>query len=295
MDIKKLELLADVAETRNFTKTGDRTGYTQSGVSHILKALENELGFPLFIRTKKGVALTSDAMSILPYVRELLRTNEQLEQTIASLKGLAVGHLTIGTFASVSIHWLPPVIRRFRDTYPNISIQLKEGGAKDIEGWLEQGIADIGFFSKRPSSSLEWFPLMEDRLMAVLPLDFPIEDGVCFPLSRFQDYPFIKPENGYDYDIENTLARFGVKPNIQFTSMNDYVILAMVSSHLGISLMPSLVLKGYEHSLKIRDTDPPASRILGIAMQSGALPTPAAKEFIRYAKETILHGDITGT
>ena len=54
MDIKKLELCADVAETRNFTRSGDRMGYTQSGVSHILKFLETEIGFPLFVRTKQG-------------------------------------------------------------------------------------------------------------------------------------------------------------------------------------------------------------------------------------------------
>ena len=58
MGIKKLELFADVAETRNFTRSGDRMGYTQSGVSHILKSLETEIGFPLFVRTKQGVRLT---------------------------------------------------------------------------------------------------------------------------------------------------------------------------------------------------------------------------------------------
>ena len=46
MDIKKLELFADVAEKRNFTRSGERMGYTQSGVSHILKSLETEIGFP---------------------------------------------------------------------------------------------------------------------------------------------------------------------------------------------------------------------------------------------------------
>lgn len=288
MDIKKLELLADVAETLNFTRTGDRMGYTQSGVSHILKALESELGFPLFIRTKKGVTLTSYAQDILPHVRELLRTNEQLEQTIASLKGMAIGHLTIGTFASVSIHWLPPIIRRFREAYPNISIQLKEGGSKDIEEWLEQGIADIGFFSKRPSSSLEWIPMMRDPLMAVLPADFDLKEGSLFPISRFNDYPFIMPEDGYDYDVENTLAQSGVTPRIQFTSMNDHVIISMVSNHLGVSMMPKLMLMGYDQTVKIRDVDPPASRMLGIGMLSMEQLTPAAAEFVRYAREAIL-------
>ena len=66
-----------------FTKSGERTGYTQPGVSHVLKAMERELGFSLFLRTPKGVTLTSDAEAILPLVRELLAVNEQLKQTVS--------------------------------------------------------------------------------------------------------------------------------------------------------------------------------------------------------------------
>ena len=50
MDIRKLILFEDVANTQNFTKSGDKLGYTQSGVSHMLKSLEDELGFTLFIQ-----------------------------------------------------------------------------------------------------------------------------------------------------------------------------------------------------------------------------------------------------
>ena len=76
MDINKYRLFADVAETNNFTKTGDRMGYTQPGVSHILKTLEEEVGFTLFVRTRKGVSLTANAQLILPYIRNLLSASE---------------------------------------------------------------------------------------------------------------------------------------------------------------------------------------------------------------------------
>lgn len=288
MDIKKLELLADVAETLNFTKTGERTGYTQSGVSHVLKGLESELGFPLFIRTKKGVVLTSYAETILPYIKELLHTNEKLEQTISALKGMAYGHLTIGTFASISIHWLPPIIRRFREKYPNIAIKLKEGGAHDIETWIEQGIVDIGFFSRRPESQLEWIPLLEDPMMAVLPQDPSLDNMDSFPIRQFSNHPYIMHEEGFDYDVDDILKHAGVTPQIHFTSMNDHVIISMVSNHLGISLMPKLMLKGYEDIVTILPIDPPSSRHLGIGMVSQTLLTPAAKEFIRFVEKANL-------
>ena len=104
-------------------------GYTQPGVSHILKGMEAEFGFPLFIRTKQGVIPTTNAETILPLVRQLLSINEQLEQTISSLNGLTTGRLTIASFASIARNWLPEIIHAFQQEYPGIDIALMEGGA----------------------------------------------------------------------------------------------------------------------------------------------------------------------
>ena len=76
MDIKKFRLFVDIAETKNFTRSGERMGYTQSGVSHILKSLETDMGFPLFIRNRQGVRLTQNAEVVLPLVRSLLSKYE---------------------------------------------------------------------------------------------------------------------------------------------------------------------------------------------------------------------------
>ena len=72
MELTRYEVFADAAKTGNFTKTADRMGYTQPGVSRTLRLLERELGFPLFCRSKNGVELTSSGQEILPYVRRLL-------------------------------------------------------------------------------------------------------------------------------------------------------------------------------------------------------------------------------
>ena len=100
MEINKYVLFADIAETKNFTRSGEKMGYTQPGVSHILKSMEQELGFPLFNRTRQGIELTANAEVLLPIIRRMLSINEQLEQTVASLNGLDIGHLTIASFAS---------------------------------------------------------------------------------------------------------------------------------------------------------------------------------------------------
>lgn len=143
MDISKYALFADVADTGNFTKSGKRMGYTQPGVSHILKAMESEFGFPLFVRTKQDVVPTHNAEAILPLVRQLLAVNEQLEQTVSSLNGLTKGHLTIASFASIGRSWLPTVIHTYQQKFPGIEIELLEGGTNDIVHWVENSRAVV--------------------------------------------------------------------------------------------------------------------------------------------------------
>ena len=132
MDIERYSFFLQVVEDGNLTRAAQNMGYTQSGVSHILKSLETEIGFPLFVRTKQGVHLTRNAELLLPLVHTLLSANENLSQTIHDVCGVNSGSLVIASFASISIHWLPQIIRRFREMYPGITISLMEGGTDEI-------------------------------------------------------------------------------------------------------------------------------------------------------------------
>lgn len=287
MDIKKYALFADIAETQNFTKSGNRMGYTQSGVSHILKSLEMELGFPLFIRTKQGVKLTKDACLVLPLVRTLLATNENLEQTINSINGLECGHLTIATFSSISIHWLPNIIHRFQNIYPGIDIDLMEGGTDDIVKWIKNDVVDFGLLSKRNTKSLEWISLREDPLMAVLPKNYQCASCDYFKIEDFQDKPFIISATGTDYDVHHALKCSNVVPHIQFSSKDDHAIISMVANHLGISILPQLILNQYKEDILALPLKPYYSRNLGIALKSKENVTPASVKFIRLVKEML--------
>lgn len=287
MDIKKYELFADVAETKNFTRSGDRMGYTQSGVSHILKSLETELGFPLFVRTKQGVSLTRNAEQLLPLIHSLLAANENLSQTVDNINGLDTGSLTIASFASISIHWLPKIIRQFQQLYPGITISLMEGGTDDIVGWVANNQADFGFMSQRNVNGLEWIPLYDDPLLAVLPKDFPVQEGQAFPISGFQARPFIISAMGTDYDVHHALDSAGVTPSINFTSKDDHAIISMIANHLGISILPQLVVRGYEEQVQTCPLNPYCCRNLGIAVKSKKGSSPAAKKFLHLTRQIL--------
>ncbi|MCI5650098.1 MAG: LysR family transcriptional regulator [Fusicatenibacter sp.] len=287
MDIKKCSLFADVAETGNFTKSGERLGYTQSGVSHILKSLEEEVGFPLFLRTKQGVKLTANAQLLLPTVRSLLALHENLEQIINEINGLETGELTIATFASISIHWLPKIIHQFQQIYPNINIRLMEGGTDDIVKWVEDDLADFGFVSGRQLNQLEFIPLCDDPLMAILPKDYPVPESGCFNITDFQGQNFIISATGTDYDVHYALDTSKVAPNILFSSKDDHAIISMTANKLGISILPKLVIRNFENQILAYPLEPFYQRTLGIAVKSRAMMSPAAVKFFNLTKEML--------
>lgn len=287
MDLKKYELLADVAETKNFTTSGDKLGYTQSGVSHIIKGLEQEMGFPLFIRTRRGVSLTDNAKRIVPLVRQLLSENSRLEQTINALNGLDTGCITIGTYSSVSINWLPKIIYEFQKDFPCIDIHMKEGGIDEIEAWIENSTVDFGFCSQRSSQEFDWIPLHNDPLMAILPKDFEIPTSGTYEICNFQNQPFIISALGIDYDIHLALTDSKVTPYIRFSSTDDHAIISMVANHLGISILPNLIIQEWSSQITALPLEPYSFRSLGIGIKSLKNTSPASKKFIEYAKRII--------
>lgn len=291
MDIRKYEVFLRAVECGNLTRAGEELGYTQSGVSHMMKSLENELGFPLLIRGRTGVIPTPEGNEIHRIARELVKWNQLLNQSVSSIRGLETGEIRIGTFFSVSVNWLPEIIKRFQEAHPHITIHLMEGGVCEMEDWLTDGRVDLAFLSRQDHHHFDWIPLKEDRMLAVLPLKDTArleETGLLgsghIPLSYFEDQPFILSAEGFDYDVHRVLRDGQVSPRIEFSSMDDYAIVSMVKSGLGISILPELALKDQMETILALELDPPFYRSLGIALPSIKNASPAASQFIKCVK-----------
>ncbi len=287
MNIKDIQLFITMSEEKNLTRTAEVTGYTQSGISHILKNLEKEMGFSLFVRTKKGIYLTPNGELVLPYARNLISSNESMGQMISSINGIQDGHISIGAFTSISIEWLPLIIEKFKNDYPNIVLEIREGGFQDIENWIENGTVDFGMYSHTSKKNFEWIPLKEDPMLAVLPGNFPIEDKKSFSIHELEKFPFIMLDKEADYDVHEFLNANDIHPDICFSSANDHAILSMVEHHLGISILPELILKNSSRDIKTLPLNPLVTRTLGIYLLSKNSISPAALKFITYAKNLI--------
>lgn len=289
MDISKLQLFSDIAYTKNLSESAQRLGYTQSGVSHAINKLELEMGVSLLKRTNHGVYLTKDAEFLLPKVRSIIGNYNRLMEGVDSLRGLTKGELSIGTYSSIARQWLPAIIKRFQELYPNIKLSIHEGGVKSIEKWLHDGIIDIGFLSWRKNQNFKFITLSRDNLYVITSKAMEMLPSYreVFPLKAFSEYPFIASKIGVDNDVSDAFETAGVKPDIRFSCNDEHTIISMVANNLGISLLPNMFLKGRENEINIIPVSPCAVRTLGIGVISEKNISVSAAAFIQTSKAVV--------
>ena len=172
LDIKKYEVLLSTLDKGCFAKACEDLGYTQPAITHMMKSMEREIGFPLLKRSNKGIQLTSEGREVLPLIRELVAANDRLNKHYDMLRGVETGSVRVGTFPTVGGAWLPRIIAQFEKKYPQIQIDvLEENSIHKIEEWLTGGRIDVAFFARQPYHTFDWIPLKMDPYYGILPLE----------------------------------------------------------------------------------------------------------------------------
>lgn len=286
MDIKKLEVLLKVIETKSLTAAGNQLGFTQSGVSHLIKTIEDEFGFPVLIRGKGGVRLTENGRALLPAIREILNANDHMDQIVANIRGMSFGRLRIGTFASASVLWLPKIIEEFSHDYPGIQIEIIVGGNDSLISQLDESCIDFAIMSN-PPQGYEWIHLASDRMLVLLPPGHRLVDKDRVTLDEIDDDPFILSNEGFDYDVSQIIKGSGITPRLSFSTMENRGIIAMIQHGLGVTVMPEMVLDSLESNVITKELAPCEYRHMGIIVKSIHTASLAAKTFISYAKRII--------
>ena len=216
LSIFKFKVFCTIVDAGSMTKAADLLKLSQSGVSHALASLETEFGFPLLTRDRSGIALTSNGVRVLAYVREILHYNERLTHEVAAINGLDVGKVRIGTFTSVSTQWLPEIITRFHSRFPAIDIELLDGNYDEIEDWITNGAVDFGFVSLPTVKLYETMPLKKDSLLCILPDQHPLGHKESISFADIKDEPFIATKWGSYDEIKRILAERSVKLKIKY-------------------------------------------------------------------------------
>lgn len=281
-NIFKYKALIKTVDCGSFTKAAEALNYSQSGVSRMVADLEKEWGLPLLIRTRGGVQLTAEGHSLIPHIQQLCSQYEDLQARISNLHGMQSGLIRIGTFSSVAAHWLPPIIKKFQHDYPGIDYELLTGEYGQIERWILQGRVDLGFVLFPVHPELQLAAIYEDELLVILPEGHPLTQHKRISLESLTDYAFMLRETSEKAEISPLFEAKGLRADIQFTTYDDYAILSMVESGLGVSILPQLILRRTPYHIVTRPLETPAYRQIGLALKDKENASLPVKRFLEY-------------
>ena len=282
MNLFKYMAFVKTVEYGSFTKAAEILNYSQSGISRMIADLEKEWNLTLLERSRAGIRLTSDGTRLLPYARSLCDSYQKLQMQADDLRGVQSGLIRIGTISSVAAHWLPNIIRAFQSDFPGIDYELLLGDYTEIESWIAEGRVDCGFLRLPANPDFDTVPLCQDRLLAIVPESHPLAELERIPLKRLCTEPFMLLERGARAEVSEVLERNHLQPRVRFTTWDDYAIMSMVESGLGVSILPELILRRVPYRIAVRELDVPAYRTIAFSMRDRKTASLAVKRFTEY-------------
>lgn len=275
---------AKVAPTNlcSSSKAAEALGYTQSAISQMIASLENELSIKLLYRSRVGVRLTLEGENLFPFIQRTILQYQSMKEKAKEIKGLETGIIRMGTISSISCHWLPNLIRDFQIQYPNVQFVLHQGDYTTIPEWVRIGEVDFGFVNPDAVIGMKTQLIKEGELRAVLPANHPLASKDSVTLEEPANDPFLLLEEGALSEPLEAFRQNGLEPNIKLCVHDDYSILSMIETGLGISILPELVLRKTNYQVAILPLKPVVTRKIGLVMkEKNALPI-ASKYFIDF-------------
>lgn len=285
MDSKKLEILMTAVDLGSFSKASEVVGYTQSGLTHMMDALEKEVGFPLLQRNHNGITLTKQGAQLMPAIRDFLKANANLENQIKHIAEEKEEVIRIAAYASIAMHWMPEVLYRFKRLCPTVNVDLRMvDDALEPYELLESGMTDVIFASKQNYNFCEWIHLYDETMYAILPKNYPLNERTHFPLEEFEGKDFLMPYGRFSIDVNNAMKPLGIKINEKKTRVDDETLIRMVGAGLGVSMMTELMIRGRTDDVQCVPVTPTVIRELGMGTHMKKNETDS----IRKLKECML-------
>jgi DNA-binding transcriptional LysR family regulator len=247
MELSQLRTFREVAEALSFTRASERLNLTQSAVSHQIKALERELGEPLFIRAKRGVQLSEAGRLALEYAGRILEEADAMRELISGHDREPRGRVRAAAATQAFVHLFAGLFESFMREHEHVELSFRttastEQTVSDILG----GAAEVGFASLPVySPALQVTELFEDELVLVVGARHRLAGGREVAVEEFRRERFILFEQGASIRraTDAFFSRVDLRPDLALESNDTYFIKLMVEHGMGISLMPSWAVR----------------------------------------------------
>jgi len=246
MDHRKLRYFVAVAEELHFGRAAHRLNVSQPPLSVQIRALEDELGAPLFTRDRRNVELTEAGRILLAEARKILHQLEHARVMVQRAGRGEIGRLAIGFITPVEYNVLPNLLGEFRRRYPDVVMTLRETMSDQQLAELDSGTLDIGLLSApvdRPT--IESRGIWRERVVLAVPAQHAFARLASIPLRKLANEQFIMFPRSiapalYD-DVLQFCRRGGFSLQIVQEATQSQTIISLVSAGIGLAILPSSI------------------------------------------------------
>lgn len=246
MKLQQLRYLAAIAENDlNITAAAERLHTSQPGVSKQLKQLEDELGFPIFVRQGRTLTrVTPAGKRVIERAIRILKEVQSIKRLADEHKDSSRGSLSIGTTHTQARYVLPPVIRQFRQRYPDVELHLHQGTSEQIADMAERDRIDfaINTGSQDLFTNLVLLPCYRWHRRIVVPRNHPLAEETKPTIQMLGKYPIVTYVFGFSgpSSLQQIFARAGVTPHVALTARDADVIKTYVRLGLGVGIVAGM-------------------------------------------------------
>ncbi|MCP5334223.1 MAG: LysR family transcriptional regulator [Oceanospirillaceae bacterium] len=287
MDIQALEAFIAVAGCGSFSMAAEQLHVTQPAISKRVAGLESDLGCSLFDRLPREAVLTPSGQALLIKARHIVDEIHALRSNLSDLSGNLAGTLKLCTSHHIGLHKLPPLLRLYRQLYPQVKLELHFLGSEEAFTAVEQGKVDLAFATlpEENREKLNASPLWHDPLVFVCARDHQLAQRKKLQLQDLADVDAILPETDtVTYQVVANLFK-DANLKLQVALPTNYLetIKMMLSVGLGWGVLPVSMLDNSLKTLPINSV--PLSRELGLLTRKGKTLTMAAQRFIELTEQ----------
>ncbi|MBY0148119.1 LysR family transcriptional regulator [Neobacillus niacini] len=291
MELRQIQYFMEVAKREHVTDAAMALHVAQSAVSRQIFNLEKELGVNLFIREGRNVKLTMIGQMFLEHMEQAMKVIDEAQREIEEYLDPLKGTIRIGFPSSLAAYTLPTSISAFREHYPQVKFQLKQGTYKELIEGVMNGDFDMALIGPVPKheKKVQGTTLFTDNIVALLPTSHSLAKQSAIKLSQLREESFVMFPKDYILReiIVQACEQLGFQPKVSFEGVDIDSIKGLVSAGLGITLIPEITLvDGYPRStVKIPIIEPEVTRTVGVIVSRERKMLPTVRLFYDFLKD----------
>jgi LysR family transcriptional regulator for metE and metH len=248
MEVRHFKLISTISRLGSMSKAAEELCLTQSALSHQLKEAESRYGIQIFSRVNNKLILSDAGEIILEFANDILDRIEQMNETLRMVKNSELGTIRLSLEAYTSYYWLPSMLRRYNEQFPNIDVQITtENPTRPVED-LRNGKVDFAIMVYEPQDpTFQTIPLFEDELVVVVSSTHPLASNETINIRDLDNEKILThtPKHEHHMVLEKSHSPKELNPERFIHIASTETIINMTAENIGVAILSRWAIQPY--------------------------------------------------